>query len=729
MVKRRPQLNPEDLGRLRWGLGAILALLSVVTVFFMEIDAWLMMPAVTLAALAAIVWPTWPARLPALIHRLAFPGILLAFVADLTLSRDYLPALIRLDLMLIFYRLITYRQRRDDLQLVVLGLFLIIVAGVITVSLSFAVQLIAFTGCALVMLLAVTLEHADGLSPQPIAPGVTPAWARGDWRSYFGKWRAATDWRLAALGIAGFAAMVVISGLLFLAIPRFELQNSLFIDRLISRTTRTGFSENIRFGEVTEITQDNGLAFSVDVSDPSTMPVAPYWRMVVLDEYTGEGFKMSDELRRDLNGYRPLSRQLQGRGKPNPGSPTWTVYMETGVSRFLPLLGNFYSMRFTEPQTFSLSEELRVVALQRDPPKMFAFEVWSMDTSAELLDASFALQRRNGDARGGRFLGRPETPGAQSRLRRLLNQIPVSADADAATFGQAVVNFLGGRHAYALSSAIPGGDGDPLVRWLESETPGHCEFFAGAFVLLARDAGFPARLVTGFRGGSWNDFSGSFAVRNANAHAWCEIFDDASGKWLRFDPTPGHEALTAAAEQDPETAAALAASRRDRDWRAWMESLRVFWYRRIVDFDLDTQEQILSSTKRFFTEARDLTVKWADARAEAVRDWLRRPWDVRRWGLIGGTVFGLAALVWLWRQHGQRWWYRLNRASVRRGRRRVDPVRQQASRWLNKARRRADFAWPEPVLADLQRLRYGAPDSWPDPVRVFRAARQALRSA
>ena len=54
MVRKRPQLNPEDLGRLRWGLGAILALLSVVTVFFMDVDAWLLMPAVAVAAVIGL---------------------------------------------------------------------------------------------------------------------------------------------------------------------------------------------------------------------------------------------------------------------------------------------------------------------------------------------------------------------------------------------------------------------------------------------------------------------------------------------------------------------------------------------------------------------------------------------------------------------------------------------------------------------------------------------------
>ncbi|MCC5023652.1 MAG: DUF3488 domain-containing protein [Candidatus Synoicihabitans palmerolidicus] len=137
------------------------------------------MPAVTVWPLSGAP-PLGSPACPRGMHRLAFHFIALVFVYDLTTNlREPLPALIRLALLLILYRVITYRQRRDDLPLVLLGLFLIVVAGVITVSLSFAVQLLAFTSVSLVMMLAVTLEYADGTSLLPSPRGVVPGWARG----------------------------------------------------------------------------------------------------------------------------------------------------------------------------------------------------------------------------------------------------------------------------------------------------------------------------------------------------------------------------------------------------------------------------------------------------------------------------------------------------------------------------------------------------------------------
>ena len=51
------------------------------------------------------------------------------FAADIWLKAEVLPAMVRLDMLLLLYRGISYRQRRDDLQIIVLGLFLIVVAA------------------------------------------------------------------------------------------------------------------------------------------------------------------------------------------------------------------------------------------------------------------------------------------------------------------------------------------------------------------------------------------------------------------------------------------------------------------------------------------------------------------------------------------------------------------------------------------------------------------------
>jgi hypothetical protein len=51
-----------------------------------------------------------------------------------------------------------------------------------------------------------------------------------------------------------------------------------------------------------------------------------------------------------------------------------------------------------------------------------------------------------------------------------------------------------------------------------------------------RLAGIPARVVTGYLGGEYNEMGRFFLVRQADAHAWCEVWIEDVG-WQRVDPT------------------------------------------------------------------------------------------------------------------------------------------------------------------------------------------------
>ena len=55
-------------------------------------------------------------------------------------------------------------------------------------------------------------------------------------------------------------------------------------------------------------------------------------------------------------------------------------------------------------------------------------------------------------------------------------------------------------------------------------------------MVLLRAAGVPARIVTGFQGGEINGLDGYWVVRNADAHAWTEVWLAGRG-WVRVDPT------------------------------------------------------------------------------------------------------------------------------------------------------------------------------------------------
>jgi hypothetical protein len=713
MEQRRQRLSLDELHLLRWLLGGALMLLSIATVFYLDIGSEWMAAAAALGVLVALVRPALPARVPVWAHRLAFPAIVAFFSADLWYSGELLPAIVRLDLLLLLYRGISHRARRDDLQIVVLGLFLIVVAGVLTVSLLFAAQILVFTACALGLLMVVTIAASTegGQAPVLAVRGVVPLWAaHADWGRLFRRLREVSDWRLIASAVALFVGVVAVSGLLFLAIPRFQLENSLFLERFVTRKARTGFSDSIKFGDITEILQDDGVALDVDLSDPAQAPAVPYWRMVVLDEYRNGGFRLSARMRSVEFRSERTNANLRPPGGGPRGAPTWTFYLEAGVSRYLPAIGRFDLLRFREAQNYRYSSDLGIVALRDEPASMTAYRVEGMGPEMSALpDRVFAGWLKNRAVRG-RFPLQLETglsAGDARVLARMVSAVGLSADQGSAEFARRAGEWLRGQHSYSLAPAIPEGPGDPLVRWMASREPGHCELFAGALVLLARSAGIPARVVTGFKGGTWNAYSGNFTIRNSDAHAWAEVWDPQRGAWLREDPLE----LASAAAADAKGPAALAGLM-DRSWAARLNSLRVFWYRRIVNFDQQSQ----ADTLRAFKAATDNSGRWlrslVDRAASGVRRWVAGPWDAARVARTLAGAGAAAACAWALVVAASRL------AAMGRGRR-VDPVRREAGRWLVRV------AGPPALVADLQRLRYGPVPTWPRPAEVFRAARRA----
>ncbi len=767
MESPRPQLSLVELRQLRWFLGGLIGLLSAWTVFYMEVDALL-----TLAFLSATVpvftlFPRLSLALPSAFHLLAFPVIVVLFAFDLWSSREPLPAMIRLDLMLLCYRCVAARGRREDLQLILLALFLVVVTGVFTVSIAFVAQILLFTAAALGLLLAVTLSEsrgdggrdkkgASGSAPPTVASVPAPAdagWERVDWMELGRRLRQVADLRVVALAGGLFAGVVGLSAVLFLALPRFEISNDFFLDRLITKSTRTGFSDTVNFQEVVDIQQDTSVAVMIDVSDPSVVPAEPYWRMVVLDEYSSEGFRMSPVLKGTFRG-REKSHVHTGSGRARDDSTQWTIYFQPGVSKYLPLMGGFGRMTFGDPQALQQSSALRLAVLPVDPAKMVAYRVEGMDTDGILRDQRFANEHviRPGyyGRRGGFFpeeaeessdeprrkavtfleLGLPRESD-QALLRKWAAEIG-GADAGGGDFARRAGAWLQARHSYSLSMRLEPGEGDPLIRWMESAQPGHCELFAGSLVMLARAAGVPARLVTGFKGGTWNATSGSITVRNSDAHAWAEIWDEELGSWLRADATPGSQITPM-----PDAAARAGASRLEQDhgWGARIDGLRIFWYRRIVNFDQGSQREMLRDTKESILNLIASGRKTAEDALRAVVAWLRSPWDFSRFAGISLAIGAVAGGVVLWHRAGRAWW--LGWRSRRTASHRSDPVRIEAARWLVRLERAERLATAPGdaareqagvVRARLLRLRFGARSGWAPPAAVFREARQAARA-
>lgn len=741
MEKKRPQLNLTELYQLKWILGGVLAMLSAWTVLYMDVEAWLWLALTTAVTPVVMRWPVLTLYVPRWAHRLAFPLFVALFAADYYLNREPLPAMIRLAMMLVLYRAVTPRKRRDDLQLIILGLFLVVVAGVLSVSLVFAVQIVVFTGCALLFLMVINLiDSAETGQPAvEFSASAPPAWMHVEWMRLARRLHEATDWRVALLSSGLFGGVVALSALLFFALPRFDIGNSFFLDNMITKQSKTGFSENVRFGDVTDIQQDTSVALRVEVSDRRAIPAELYWRMLVLDVYENGLFSVSTELADQMRQQKRRVARILGSSRPRAGDAVWTFYLEPSTTRYLPMLGSFFQTNFSGgPQDYAINDELRMLRLEKVPAKMFAYQVDGMRIEDELGPVEVVqsrdvmpLYRDVPDDIGNRerpparmpdFLKLSLEPADLAKVTEWSREL-ATHPGGAKMFARVACDWLATRHTYALQMKLEAGDGDPLVRWMNSNTPGHCELFAGAFTLLARGAGYPARMVTGFHGGSWNEGGNHLSVRNSDAHAWCEIYDTASLRWVRVDPTPGAALPGQVAAK--ETTEAVLARIQDRSWNARLDAVRMFWYRRIVDFNQNSQAELARDAKSAIESYARGVKAVLNERLKTIGEWLSRPWDVARfaaWIFVVGAAFGL---VLGWRYYGRVLWLRWRSGMTRKG---ADPVRREAGRWLRKlemlggAKEGGERA---AVRAELERLRYGPRQSWPSPQGAFRRAKRA----
>ncbi|NTW01380.1 MAG: transglutaminase domain-containing protein, partial [Oscillochloris sp.] len=122
------------------------------------------------------------------------------------------------------------------------------------------------------------------------------------------------------------------------------------------------------------------------------------------------------------------------------------------------------------------------------------------------------------------------------RLPARVRELAHAVARDAATpYDQAIAleHYLRGLPYSYQVSPVPTG-GDAVDQFLFEMRQGYCTYYAAAMAVMARSLGIPARIAVGYATGSYEQ--GRYIVREADAHAWPELYID--GRWLPFEPTP-----------------------------------------------------------------------------------------------------------------------------------------------------------------------------------------------
>lgn len=405
------------------------------------------------------------------------------------LGRD---AGITLLVVLMALKTLELRARRDALVVFFLGFFLVLTQFLYSQSLlSAAAMLLSVWG----WLTALTLAHMPAGRP-PLREA------------------AGTALRAALLGLPVMLA-------LFLLFPRIPPLWSMPGDG-----ARTGLSDHLRLGDVAELAQDDSVALRLRFEGPPLPLAQLYLRGPVLSRYDGQSWQAEPWPRRP-----PVPDHVTSFAPPPRAGLRYEMTLEPLRIAWLPLL----DYATTPPQTKPPLTGLR-------PPDDDSLQ-WRLRSplgERTRLTAVAAPGRPEGGvlSRWDRLQLTSLPPGLHPRTRawaRALAAQPGLLHADAQTLVQAVLRHLReDGYAYTLS---PGPyEGDAIDEFWMDRKLGFCEHYASAFVVVMRSLGVPARIVTGYQGADPAPVDGYWVVRQSNAHAWAEYWQDGQG-WLRADPT------------------------------------------------------------------------------------------------------------------------------------------------------------------------------------------------
>jgi len=270
----------------------------------------------------------------------------------------------------------------------------------------------------------------------------------------------------------------------------------------------SGLSDTMAPGSMSKLSLSDAVAFRVVFNDTVPLREQMYWRGPVLWDYDG------------MTWTRGSNATLRPPTLSDTSLPVdYTVTLEPHNKRWLFAL--------EMPARLSIPAELApdFQLLSRAP----------VNARTRYNASSLLSYRANPDEppqQLQRALTLPQGYNPQSR--RLAAEWRAQDATPEAVVRTALAYFNQQGFEYTLEPPPLGLNG--VDEFLFGTKKGFCEHYAGSFVVLMRAAGIPARVVTGYQGGEFNELGGYYIIRQADAHAWAEVWLRERG-WVRVDPT------------------------------------------------------------------------------------------------------------------------------------------------------------------------------------------------
>ena len=388
------------------------------------------------------------------------------------------------------------KKRKDFYQLLLLGLFLLASALIFKQTLAFSLVIV------LILIVNLTVLHSV-FSP--------------------------TKTLLSASKTVCILLLqsTLLAVTLFIVFPRL----SPFWQVPSATSAKTGLSDEVSPGDIATLALSSDLAFRVDFKgEPIPIYSMLYWRAMTLENFDGRKWTRTSNNRHKLSSQSPSTNTTF---KPviSGSSILYDVTVEPSYQSWLFGLA------------VATSDDAKI-ALMRDYTlqsrnilsQIFHYQVKSylhspLDSNLNRIDR----QRNIAIVKGSN----PRLEKFGSKLK-LQYTNPVDR-------AQAVLEiFRESNYFYTLQA--PKLLNNSLDQFFFDTKAGFCEHYASSFTYLMRAAGIPARVVTGYLGGEYNNINaesisdksdqqgGHLSIYQYDAHAWSEIWLEGIG-WQKVDPT------------------------------------------------------------------------------------------------------------------------------------------------------------------------------------------------
>jgi len=279
----------------------------------------------------------------------------------------------------------------------------------------------------------------------------------------------------------------------------------------IDSSASSGLSDRMSPGDISSLSQSNAVAFRVKFRDTMPPPHKRYWRGLVLNRFNG----------RTWTGSEPTFSRDRRKDIEFEGDPVdYQVTLEPTRQQWIFALDIPYDADLD--RTFMDSGHQ--LARMQPVDQRIVYNATSYP--------DFRMSNNLNEFWRNRFTDLPAD--TNQRTTRLAREMRDEAGSNETFINNVLRMFNREEFYYTLEPPLLGGN--PVDEFLFNTRRGFCEHFASSFAVMMRAAGIPSRIVLGYQGGEVNPMGEYLTVRQADAHAWTEVWLRGRG-WYRVDPT------------------------------------------------------------------------------------------------------------------------------------------------------------------------------------------------